>query len=94
MQVELARPVGRDPGDHRGVFGEHVREGGIGGQHGRRPGAAGAQVMHVHGGAHAAVRVPAGFHILRMPEPAARQARLCSGSRLYGRSQPRDRPLR
>ena len=31
-QVELARPVGRYPGDHRGAFGQHVREGGIGGQ--------------------------------------------------------------
>jgi hypothetical protein len=68
MQVELARPVGRDPGDHRGVFGEHVREGGIGGQHGGRPGAAGPQVVHVDGGAHAAVRAPAGLHVLRMPE--------------------------
>ena len=35
-QVELARPVGRYPGDHRGAFGQHVREGGIGGQDGCR----------------------------------------------------------
>ena len=33
-QVELARPVGRYPGDHRGAFGQHVREGGIAGQDG------------------------------------------------------------
>ena len=46
------------------------REGGIGGQHGCRPGAADAQVVHVHGGAHTELRAPAGFHILRMPEPA------------------------
>ena len=57
------------PGDYRGAFGQHVREGGIGGQDGCRPGAAGVQVMHVHGGAHAAVRAP-GLHVLRMPEPA------------------------
>ena len=30
-QVELARPVGRYPGDYRGAFGQHVREDGIGG---------------------------------------------------------------
>ena len=35
-QVELARPVGRYLGYHRGAFGQHVREGGIGGQHGCR----------------------------------------------------------
>jgi hypothetical protein len=69
-QVELARPVGRYPGDHRGAFGQHVREGGIGGQDGCRPGAAGPEVMHLHGSAHAAVRAPAGLHVLRMPEPA------------------------
>jgi hypothetical protein len=33
-------------------------------------GAASAQVVHVHGGAHAAARAPAGFHVLRMPGPA------------------------
>jgi len=36
------RPVGRaaswHPGYHRSAFGQHVREGGIGGQHGCRPG--------------------------------------------------------
>ena len=69
-QVELARPVGRYLGDHRDAFGQHLREGGNGGQHGCRPGAAGAQVMHVRGGAYAAVRAPAGLHVLRMPEPA------------------------
>ena len=42
-QVELARPAGRYPGDYRGAFGRHVREGGIGGQDGCRPGAAGPQ---------------------------------------------------
>jgi hypothetical protein len=55
--VELARPVGRYPGYQGGTFGEHMREGGIGGQHGCRPGPAGAQVLHVHGGAQAAFRV-------------------------------------
>jgi hypothetical protein len=35
-----------------------VREGGVSGQDGGGPGAAGAQAMHVHGGAHAAVRLP------------------------------------
>jgi hypothetical protein len=34
------------------------------------PGAAGTQVVHVHGSAHTAVRTPAGLHVLRMPEPA------------------------
>ena len=67
-QVELARPVGRYPGYYRGAFGQHVREGGTGGQDGCRPGAAGAQVVRVHGGAHAVVRAPAGFHVSRMPE--------------------------
>ena len=42
-----------------------------GGRRGCRPGPAGAQVMHVHGHAQAAVRGPAGVHILRMPEPRA-----------------------
>ena len=65
--VELARPVGRDPGHRRGAFGEHVREGGIGGQHGCGLGAAGWKVMHVYGGAHAPVRAQAGFHVFRMP---------------------------
>ena len=51
-QVELARPGGRYPGYDRGAFGLHVGEGGIGGQDGRRPRAAGSQVMHVHGCAH------------------------------------------
>jgi len=33
------RPAGRAlPEDHRGAFGEHVREGGTSGQHGCRPG--------------------------------------------------------
>jgi hypothetical protein len=40
-QVEVTRPVGRHPGYHRGAFGQHMREGGIGGQHGCRPGTAG-----------------------------------------------------
>src|SRR5262249_6657134 len=39
-------------------------------QHGCRAGAAGAQVVHVHGGADAEVRAPAGLHVLGMPEPA------------------------
>ena len=52
------------------AFGQDLREGGISGHDGCRPGATGAQVVHVHGGAHAAVRAPAGFHVLRMPEPA------------------------
>jgi hypothetical protein len=69
-QVELARPVGRYRGDQRGAFGQHVCEGGIGGQDGCSPGAAGARVMHVHGGAYAIVRASAGFLISRMPEPA------------------------
>ena len=68
-QVELARSVGRYPGDQHGAFGLHVREGRISGQHGGCPGAAGAQAMHVRGGAHAAVRPPAGSHVSRMPEP-------------------------
>ena len=46
-----------------------MREG-VGGQHGCRPGAAGAQVVHVHGNAHAELRAPAGLHVLRMPESA------------------------
>jgi len=62
-QVELARPVGPYPGYHRGSLGQYVRESGIGGQHGSRPGAAGPQVVHVHGGAHAELRAPAGFHV-------------------------------
>ena len=33
-QVELARLVGRYPGDYRGAFGQHMCEGGIGGQDG------------------------------------------------------------
>jgi hypothetical protein len=45
-QVELTRPVGRYPRYRCGVFSKHVREGGIGGQHGCRPCPAGAQVMH------------------------------------------------
>jgi hypothetical protein len=69
-QAELARPVGRYLRYHRGAFGQHLREDGIGGQHGCRPGAAGAQVMDVHGGAPAKARVTAGFHVVRMPEPA------------------------
>ncbi len=68
-QAELTRPAGRYPGYHGGAFGQHVREGGVGGQHGCRPGPASAQVMHVHGGAHTAARAPGGFHVLRMPEP-------------------------
>jgi hypothetical protein len=40
-----------------------MREGGIGGQHGCRPGAAGAQVVHVDGCADAADRPSAGFHV-------------------------------
>ncbi len=32
--AELTRPVGRYLGYDRGAFGQHVREGGIGGQHG------------------------------------------------------------
>ena len=62
-RVELARPVGPYPGYHRGSLGHYVRESGIGGQHGSRPGAAGPQVVHVHGGAHAELRAPAGFHV-------------------------------
>jgi hypothetical protein len=38
-QVELARPVERYPGYYRGSLGQHVHEGGIGGQGGCRPGA-------------------------------------------------------
>ena len=79
--VELTRPVGRYPGYYRGAFAQHVREGGIGGQHGCRPGAAGAQVMHVDGCAHTAVRAPAGFHALRMPEPRAHQDRVLPAAR-------------
>jgi hypothetical protein len=36
-QVELARLVGRYLGYYRGAFGQHMREGGIGGQDGCRP---------------------------------------------------------
>ena len=35
-QVELARPAGRYPWYYRGAFGQHVREGGTGGQDGCR----------------------------------------------------------
>jgi hypothetical protein len=70
-QAESARPAGRYPGYRRGASGHYVREGGIGGQHGCRPGAAGPQVMDVHGCAHAGVRVPAGVHVLRMPGPVS-----------------------
>ncbi len=44
--VELTRPVGRCLGYYGGAFSQHVRAGGIGGQHGCRPGPTGAQVMH------------------------------------------------
>jgi hypothetical protein len=93
-QVELARPVGRYLGDHRDAFGQHLREGGNGGQHGCRPGAAGAQVMHVRGGAYAAVRAPAGLHVLRMPEPAPGIRTVsgsCSASLAMLNSPPPDR---
>jgi hypothetical protein len=68
-QVELARPAGRYPGAGRGAFGPHICEGGVGGQDGCCPGAAGPEVVHVRGCAHAAVWAPAGFDVLRMPEP-------------------------
>ena len=77
-QVELTRPAGRYPGYRGGAFGQHVREGGVGGQHGCRPVPAGVQVMHVHGGARTAARAPGGFHVLRMPEPAP-ASRPCPG---------------
>jgi len=69
-QVELARLVGLYPRHYRSAFSQHLREGGIGGQDGCCPGAAGPQVVHVHGGAHAAVRAPAGLHVFRVPESA------------------------
>ena len=69
-QVELSRPAGEYPGYHGGAFGQHVDEGGIGGQDGCGPGAAGAHVVHVDGCAHAGLPALSGFHALRMPEPA------------------------
>jgi hypothetical protein len=39
------------------------------------PGAAGAQVVHVHRCAHAELRAPAAFHVLRMPDCVAAKGR-------------------
>ena len=70
-RADSTRPAGRAA---PGVLSRCVRpdegEGGIGCQVGCRPGTAGAQVMHVHRGAHAELQASAGFHVLRMPEPA------------------------
>jgi hypothetical protein len=69
--VELTWPVGAHLRHHRGAFGQHLREGGIGGHHGCRPGATAPEVMHVHGHAQAVdgMRMPAGSHAMRMPRP-------------------------
>ena len=70
-QVELTWPVWQHLGHHREAFGQHVREGGIGGYHGRCPGTTGTQVMHIHGREHAEARTPADSHATRMPVPRA-----------------------
>jgi hypothetical protein len=69
-QVEPSWLIGRYAGDYGGALGQDVCEGGIGGQDGCRPCAAGSRVMHVDSGAYAELRKPGGFHISMMPGPA------------------------
>jgi len=59
---ELTGPVRQHLGHDRSALGQHIHERGIAGQHGRRPGAPGAQVMHIHSRAHLTAWTAAGFH--------------------------------
>ena len=62
-QAELARPIGLDPRDHHGTFGQQARESGISGQDDCRPRATGPQAMHIYGRAHAEVRTLTSLHV-------------------------------
>ena len=61
-QVELTGPVGLHLGYHRSVLGQHQREGRVARHDGRRPGAAGAQVMHIRSREPAMTGIVAGTH--------------------------------
>jgi hypothetical protein len=61
-QVELARLVGLGVGHQGDVVGGQAGEGGVGGDDGGRPGAAGCQVVHVRSHEDTVAGVRASFH--------------------------------
>jgi hypothetical protein len=67
--VELTRTVRPCLGHDRGALGQHLREGGIGGHHRRRPGATRSRVVHVYRRAPAVDGMAAGTHAISMPGP-------------------------
>jgi hypothetical protein len=92
------RAVRHHLGHHPGAPGQHLREDCIGGHHGRGPGTARPEVVHVHGGAQPVHGMPASAHALRMPAPAepnrpsARQADDCFHCRDDGAKGSLPRP--
>ena len=68
-QVELARPVGLNIRHQFNAVSHQPGEAGIGCYDGRRPGAAGRQVVNVRSHENVSVRAAASLHLPSMPGP-------------------------